>query len=375
MKLTPNLIYEAALDDEIFAELPSIVATAAGARSCVLHWRNQNGAAEIFTHSGYFSDEHMADYAANFASHDLWTDAGMAQGFVNRAWRTTDLVPTASYERSIFYNEWIRSMGDDTFFCCGSVMRTPLGDGIVGLHRGKNQADFSDEVLDELNRNVDHLRGMFAIRGKIAGLRERNGMLSAIFASDREATFAVNRGGRILLANAAAEAVLQSGRFLRCRSGQLRAVCDASRRALESAIATAADQSDGQASSCLLRSGDGGFLVASLMPLPSSFSQPAVLVTVEDERTRMLPEVVTKHLQEAYGLTRSEADVAIRLADGDSIPEISDRRRSAVGTVRIQVKSVLLKMGARRQSEVVRIVGMFGQGRAAGGMPDDRERR
>jgi DNA-binding CsgD family transcriptional regulator len=85
--------------------------------------------------------------------------------------------------------------------------------------------------------------------------------------------------------------------------------------------------------------------------------------------------VVTKHLQEAYGLTRSEADVAIRLADGDSIPEISDRRRSAVGTVRIQVKSVLLKMGARRQSEVVRIVGMFGQGRAAGGMPDDRERR
>jgi DNA-binding CsgD family transcriptional regulator len=367
VKLTPDLIYEAALDDDLFGELPSIVATALEARSCVLHWRDQNGAAEISTHSGYFPNEQMTNYASNFVGHDLWTEAGMRQGFVNRAWRTTDLVPTKDYERSIFYNEWIRSMGDDTFFCCGSVMQTAHGDGIIGLHRGKGQPDFSDRVLDDLNRNVGHLRRLFAIRGKIAMLTKRNDLLSAMFGSDREATFAVGSGGRILLANHAAEAMFRSGRFLRCRSGQLRAVSDASRRGLEAALAAALQEPERQASTCLLRSDDGAVLIASLMPLPSSFSQPAVLVTVDDERGRMPPQVISTHLQDAFGLSPAEADVAIRLADGATIREISDQRRSALGTVRIQVKAVLSKMGARRQGEVVRTVGMLIHGRAAGG--------
>jgi DNA-binding CsgD family transcriptional regulator len=373
VKLTPDLIYEATLDDDLFAELPSIVAAAMGARSCVLHWRDQNGAAEISTHSGYFSDAQMADYANNFASHDLWTDAGMRQGRVNRAWRTSDLVPTSDYERSVFYNEWIRAMGDDTLFCCGSVMRTPHGDGIVGLHRGKGQPDFSDRVLHDLNRDVGHLRRMFAIRGKIAMLSQRNDLLSAIFSSDREATFAINRSGRILLANGAADAMLQAGRFLRCRNGQVRVVTDSSRRDFEAALAAAVDRSERQASSCLLRSEDGALLIASLMPL-SAFSEPAVLVTIDNERARMQPEVIAAHLQQAYGLSRAEADIAMRLADGDTIREISDRRASAVGTVRVQVKSVLSKMGARRQGEVVRTVGMLAHGRAASGPGDERDR-
>jgi len=375
VKLTPNLIYEAALDDQLFAELPSIFAAAMDARSCVLHWRDEKGAAEVFTHSGYFSDEHMADYASNFAGHDLWTDAGMRQGFVNHAWRTTDLVPTADYERSIFYNEWIRQMGDDTFYCCGSVMRTPHGDGIVGLHRGKDQPDFSNVALGELNLNVDHLRRMFTIRGKIANLSERNDLLSAMLASHRDATFAVSAGGRILLANAAAEAMLQSGRFLRCRSGRVRAVCDTSRRSFEAALAAAAGQSERRASTCLLRSADGALLIASLMPLTSSFSEPATLVTVDDERARMASDVIAGHLQDAYGLSQAEADIALRLADGDTIAQIGDQRRSAVGTVRTQVKSVLLKMGARRQGEIVRTVATLVHGRAAGASPMERGER
>lgn len=365
VRVTPNLIYEAALDDELFAELPAIVAKAMEARSCVLHWRDEQGAAEIFTHSGYFSDEQMGDYASNFVGHDLWTDAGMRQGFVNRAWRTTDLVDTGDYERSVFYNEWIRAMGDDTFLCCGSVMRTAHGDGIVGLHRGKGQADFSDKVLNELNGNVDHLRRMFAIRGKIANLTRRNDLLTAMFASDRDAAFAISRSGRVLLANAAADAMLQSGRFLRCRMGQIRAVTDCSRRSFQAALAAALDQGGCQGSSCLLRAEDGAVLIASLMPLHSSFAEPAALVIVGSERARVAADVVARHLQEAYGLSPSEADIALRLANGDTIAEISEQRMSAVGTVRTQVKSVLLKMGARRQGEVVRTVGMLVSGQAA----------
>lgn len=71
VKLTSSLIYEATLDDQLFAELPVMVAAAFEARSCVFHWRDLSGTAEISTHSGYFSDDQMADYATNFAEHDL----------------------------------------------------------------------------------------------------------------------------------------------------------------------------------------------------------------------------------------------------------------------------------------------------------------
>ena len=193
MKLTSSLIYEATLDDQLFAELPVMVAAAFEARSCVFHWRDQTGAAEISTHSGYFSDDQMADYATNFAEHDLWTSAGMARGFANKAWKTSDLVPNDQYESSIFYNEWIRSMGDDTYYCCGSVMRTAHGDGIIGLHRGRTGGDFSDRALRDLSRQVEHLRRMFAIRGRTANLASRNNLLQEIFATGPQAAILVAR--------------------------------------------------------------------------------------------------------------------------------------------------------------------------------------
>lgn len=359
MKLTTGMIYEAALDDALFAELPSIVARAMDARSCVLHWRDENGAAEIFTHSGYFSDAHMADYAANFAEHDLWTDAGMSQGLVNRACNTTDLVPASDYERSIFYNEWIRAMGDDTFYCCGSVMQTPLGQGIIGLHRGKTQPDFSPKALGQLNRRVDHLRRMFAIRGRLAGLSDRGDVLNAIFTSGPQPAFVLSTIGRVVMVNAAGDAFLRAGRFLRPRNGRLEPVRDDNRQAFEAAVSAASGAGDRRASECLLAARDGSVVLASLTPLSTQLSQAAVLLSIQERRQSLPREIVHAHLQRAYGLSVAEADIALRLADGQTIQEISDARRSTIGTVRTQVKHVLFKMDAKRQADVVRTVGTW----------------
>lgn len=373
MKLTPNLIYEAALDDQLFAELPSIVARAMDARSCVLHWRDERGTSEISTHSGYFSDANMMNYAANFATHDLWTEAGMGQETVNKGWRTTDLVPLADYERSIFYNEWIRGMGDDTYYCCGSVMRTTQGFGIIGLHRGRTQGDFADDTLRDLNEQVDHLRRMFTIRGRLSHLNERHDRLDEIFASARHAAFMINSEGRIMLANAAADAIVRSERFLRARNGRLIPAIDACRGEFEQALASAAGAGQRRASSCLLRASDGALVIASLMPLFANLSGPTALVTIELQGAGIEPDALSRHLQAAFALSPTEARIAILLADGATIQEISDRRQSAVGTVRTQVKNIMLKLDARRQSGVVRTVSALRHGLPTAGT-DERIR-
>lgn len=361
MKLS-DLIYEAALDDQLFAELPRLIVNSLGARSCVLHWRDEAGAAEIFGHSGYFSDAQMADYASNFVEHDIWTEAGMRRGYVNRAWRTSDLVPVRIYQDSIFYNEWIRPMGDDTFYCCGSVMQTASGDGCVGLHRGKGQDDFSQEILNQLNGLVGHLRGMFAVRGRFAQLAARDDMLTSIFAASDSATLAVDANGYVLLSNEAADSLLRSGRFLSTRRGQLRAASESSRKDLDAALHAATDGTNGSSSSCLLQADDGAFVISTLTPLRTSRRSPAALLTVAEQRPRNDSDILSGHLQKAFGLTPSEADVAMRLAGGAAVREIADSRRSALATVRTQVKSLLSKMNARKQSDVVRVIGKLNGG-------------
>ena len=356
MKLTSDQIYEAALDDQLFAELPSIVARSLGARSCVLHWRHENGASEVSTHSGYFSDAQMADYAVNFASHDLWTDAGMRNTFVNTACNASDLVPSSDYERSIFYNEWIRGMGDDTFYCCGSVMQTVHGHGIIGLHRGKTQKDFSKQALRQLDHQVGHLRRMFAIRGRIARGEERGDLLNEIFEAGRQPALLLGSTGALVVANAAGEASLSGGRVLRLRQGQVRPAVENDRHSYEHALAAASRRSDRSASDCLLRDRDGGVVIASFVPVPGPSAKGAILLTLDEPRKRLSRDIVAAHLQQAYGLSAAEADIALRLADGQTIRDISDGRRSAVGTVRTQVKHILLKMDARRQADVVRMV-------------------
>ncbi|MGZ2411750.1 DNA-binding CsgD family transcriptional regulator [Sphingomonas sp. F9_3S_D5_B_2] len=355
MNLSSDEIYEAALDDDLFNSLPSRIAASVDARSCVLHWRHNDGAAEISTHSGYFSDAQMANYAANFVDHDLWTHAGMRDERLNRAFKTTHLVSPTQYERSVFYNEWIRQMGDDTFYCCGSVMQTTHGFGIIGLHRGRMQGDFSADALDHLNHHVGHLRRMFAIRGRISSLTERRNLLGEVFESGQDAAFVVSSTSMLLMANAAGEALLRADRVLQLRNGHVRPAKDDG-GAYDRAVANASSRTSKQAADGVLPATDGSSVRASFLPLVARLPHPAVLITILPQRIQPHRELVITRLKSVYGLSSAEADIAFRLANGQTPNEISHERQAALGTVRTQLKHILSKMDARRQADVVRMV-------------------
>lgn len=107
-------IYDAMFDDSGMEALPSIFKQAYGARSCTFHWRHDDGGAEVLSHSGYFSDAQMLDYIENFTETDIWTLRASQPAQINKVWKCEELVPDQDYRSSIFYNDWIRAMGDDT---------------------------------------------------------------------------------------------------------------------------------------------------------------------------------------------------------------------------------------------------------------------
>jgi DNA-binding CsgD family transcriptional regulator len=61
-------------------------------------------------------------------------------------------------------------------------------------------------------------------------------------------------------------------------------------------------------------------------------------------------------LRDAFGLTASEADLAVLVTESRTLNEIAASRGTSIHTVRNQIKSALAKTGCRRQVELVALV-------------------
>lgn len=85
--------------------------------------------------------------------------------------------------------------------------------------------------------------------------------------------------------------------------------------------------------------------------LPPIEADGAVLFLVR-RKSLALDEV----LSSKFGLTAAETRVVVRMAEGASIGEIAGRHGVRPATVRSQLKSIFLKTGMHRQSQLVALV-------------------
>ena len=84
-----------------------------------------------------------------------------------------------------------------------------------------------------------------------------------------------------------------------------------------------------------------------------------VLLLVADPEVRVeaAPPAV---LCEAFGLTRAEAGVAARAANGEGVPALAASLGISPGTARLHLHRVFEKTGARRQAELAAVLGRLG---------------
>ena len=67
------------------------------------------------------------------------------------------------------------------------------------------------------------------------------------------------------------------------------------------------------------------------------------------------PDALDQTLGEVFGLTAAERDIVRALVEGKVLKSIAQARNRSVGTVRVQLKSILAKTRARSQSELIRV--------------------
>jgi DNA-binding CsgD family transcriptional regulator len=61
-------------------------------------------------------------------------------------------------------------------------------------------------------------------------------------------------------------------------------------------------------------------------------------------------------LRNLYGLTNSEADIALRVANGQGLAPISDDLSVSIATVKTHLQHVFDKTDTHRQAELVRLL-------------------
>ncbi|KQM97861.1 LuxR family transcriptional regulator [Sphingobium sp. Leaf26] len=242
--------------------------------------------------------------------------------------------------------------------CQTRLMGTP--DQMVGLALLRNGKDgrTSLEQRDVFARIAGHARSAVLLQQAIEA--QGFALLSGTFESMDRACWLLDATGRVGGMTPRAEALLSNSRIhvsdgwlASERADETRAIL----RAMRSAIVPPGRTADPVA---LADDAGGVAIMLEFHPLPVRpwalpFAPRAIVIARVGEPTERHVQLLTR----TFRLTPAEADIAIRLAAGQSRQQIAAARNVSVETLKVQLRSIYEKTGCNRESQLVRIVGLI----------------
>ena len=350
-----EVVHRAALDSAALKAIPEQLAQLVGGMSCIVLDQSASGQAEALAYN-VFAAEHEQTYLSQFSADDPWTLIATRHG-IGSAVSSDRHLPLQEFERTRIYNEFARPNRLEPTHCLSVVLPAPSGTGIIGIQRNRRQGAFGAEHEAMLNRLLPHFSHLLELRRRLAGAEARARMAEHMFDHMADAVIAVGADCRIHFANVAAIAMLKSADGLRTRPGQrLGAEMGEDQTTLRDKVAAAA-AGRGPSALQLRRSSGAAPLRVMVSPLGSGVAdmQGAVaLLLIHDSADQ--PQGLAILLTQMFGLSRAEAEVALSVADGKTIRQISDERGVLSSTVQTQLKRALGKTGARKQAALASLV-------------------
>ncbi len=269
-----------------------------------------------------------------------------------------DFISPSDYRRNRHYQEFAIPW-DVPHICLSTLDRS--NDGLIGLAvvRTRRDGPIQPEQKALLAAVAPHVRA--AVRTQIALENQSLALLSRTLEGLSIAAFICDRRGKVRSMTPAAEGLVQKSDWLQLRAGHLIPLQRESAGQLAAVLNEA----------CSTLTTHAKPLVRTIAIKGASPCQPLILDVI-----RLLqPEhefsfsahilIVARTLRSndsqqqgvllgcAFGLTPAEADIALRIARGETIAQISSARETSIGTVRMQIKAVMVKLGVSRQAEVV----------------------
>jgi DNA-binding CsgD family transcriptional regulator len=222
-----------------------------------------------------------------------------------------------------------------------------------------------DEVQRRMRLVVPHIRRAVLIGGMLDQKAAQITAFAATLGGLSAAVCLVEADGRVVHANAAADALIAAGEVFRVVNGRLVANDARSDQALRD-IYAAAGRSDAAPGgiSIPLAGSDGGRYVAHTLPLTSGMRHQTCLAYTAAaalfvSRAKMFvpspPEVIGK----AFRLTPSELRVLLAIVELGSVARVGAALGISVSTVKTHLRRVFEKTGSARQVDLVKLVAAY----------------
>lgn len=258
-----------------------------------------------------------------------------------------DFIDEDEFVESQFYREWCAPQGYHDMLGA-LIAKRPREVGAVSATRLKGKGRFGDEERTIIRLVAPHVRRAVTI----SGLLDRRQIELSAFASVMDqlsaAVLLVDRSGKILRANGAAQRLCDSDTVICERQGSV-ALSDAeANQAVKAALMR--QGSDPQMIGA--RGRDGAAYLVAVMSVHAQSGTAAVLINPQEAEQ----PAIGKHIAGLFGLTPRELCVLMPLLEGRTIDEIAAGMGIAVATAKSHLDKVFSKTGTNRQADLVQKV-------------------
>ena len=357
-------LYEAMLDDTLWPATSALIDEACGIQgNGIMVGAGPRDAVRALFVGLYYRGERREDWEREYLEvyHPIDESVPRFRQLPDsRVVHVTDLYTAEELKTSLTYNEALH---------LGSAQNSlrvrldgPDGSHITwGIHDPVASGGWESSQLTLIKGLLPYIRQFVRVRQALVGAEALGASVADLLDTPRIGVIHLDRRGQIIEANDRARAILRHGDGLSDRGGELRARGPADHAHLEGLLAGALPSAGvGVSGSMLLRRPSGVLpLVVHVKPVVGP--QPdygarrvAVLVLlVEPGRpSRIDPTLVATTL----GLTRAESQIAVALAQGQTVREIARTTGRQVSSIHWHLKHIYRKLGVARQAELVQLV-------------------
>lgn len=364
-----DAIYEAATAPERWTDFLHLFA-----RAC------NSAAATMFVHdfsmlpgdsSGSFLLQQGFDpacvqsYAEHFSNVNVWLkdEARFPQGAVVQS---GELYPDDALLKTEWHSDWLRPQG--LFYAIGSTLvRSDDASVNLTLLRSRAAGEYDNADRKLVKALVPHLQRSLAIHRQFWQVSTAHAAAASVLDEMPHGIVFLGGDGRVLYMNRAAEGLFKKrdGLFLDSK-GQCDARIGDERAALHKLIRAAprtADRSQVRpGGSMQITRSQGSKLSVLVAPvsrqLPDNLGalaiKPLTVMIIGDPDTS--DRSPSDRLRGLYGLAAAEARLAAALVSGLTLQQYAEANGVTRNTAATQLKSIMTKLGAGRQSDVVRII-------------------
>lgn len=273
--------------------------------------------------------------------------------------------------RDGFYNEFLNSLGV-RYHAASSIMSPPGINGesriaYLGFNRRQSAGHVSQQECELLINLRPHFERALAVEAKLGLAEAQTDILGDTLNALAYGIVIVDQSASIRWANEQAKQLLGTRDGIASERGVLQATVATARKQLGDFIANACGTFLDPR-----RQPGGAFLIPRelalpievlVAPLPRKSAAIAGLVgETQNNAIVFLHEQSERKfnsedlLMALYGLTRSEAALALELSQGETLKTAADRRGITYETARTQIKTIYLKTDTHTQSQLVSMI-------------------